>query len=280
MRVLCQTVVRNEASRYWASWLHWHVGIFGKECVHVFDDNSTDDTAQMAVDAGVTVTARGGAPAFLEHEGRFRQRAWNAMEALLQPEPGDWVFCVDSDEFLLSRDDEQADLYRACEWANHQQRGVYTVSIPEVFHSEVTEDGKLVDLAVRTDGWWGQIAGTRLFAWQRSGIFADKPMASGSEPTYVPLAARTTLQGMWLLHLGYAQSDDRKAKYLRYTVSPGGHANTHIQSILSEPTLVPWDGPLIDLYLGARPVVGPEVAHHPAETDDEAAYYRSLTDSA
>jgi hypothetical protein len=133
------------------------------------------------------------------------------------------------------------------------------VSIPEVFRSQVTQEGKLVDLATRVDGWWGQIAGTRLFAWRAGGLFADKQMASGSEPTYVPVAARSSLQGMWLLHLGYAQEEDRKAKYLRYTVSPGGHANTHIQSILAEPTLVPWDGPLIDLYLGSRPVAGPDV---------------------
>jgi hypothetical protein len=259
MRVLAQVVVRNEAERYWPSWLDWHVSVFGKDNIHVFDDNSDDDTAQMAVDAGVKVTAReAGTPAFLEHEGRFRQRAWNEMEQALEPGHGDWVFCIDSDEFLLARGDESDELYRACEWGNHQRRGAYLVSIPEVFRTEV-EDSKLVNLQVRVDGWWGKIAGTRLFAWQRGGMFADRVMASGSEPTYVPLAARTSLQNMWLLHYGYARPDDAKAKYLRYTVSPGGHSNVHIQSILSEPQLVPWDGPVVDVYLGARPVAGPEV---------------------
>lgn len=260
MRVLCQTVVRNEASRYWDSWLDWHVPIFGEDCVHVYDDHSDDDdeTVGMAIDAGVSVTSDDDAPRFLEHEGRCRQRAWNAMEALLGPEPGDWVFCIDSDEFLVGRSDERNSLYRACEWANHQRRGAYVVSIPEVFYSEV-EDGKMTKLAVRVDGWWNKIAGTRLFAWHAGGVFADKVMASGSEPTYVPAAARTSLQDMWLLHYGYARLEDRKAKYLRYTVSPGGHANTHVQSILSDPTLVRWDGPMIDVYLGSRPEPGPEI---------------------
>lgn len=184
MRVLAQVVVRNESDRYWSSWLDWHVSLFGAECVHVYDDASTDSTAEMALAAGVQVT-RGEAPGFLEHEGRLRQRAWNQMERALEPELGDWVFAVDADEFLLSRSDERDELYRACEWANSHHRGAYMISIPETFRSDVDEDGKLVNLEVRVDGWWGRIAGTRLFAWRQGGSFADRAMASGSEPTYV-----------------------------------------------------------------------------------------------
>jgi hypothetical protein len=258
VKVFCQTVVRNEAGRYWDSWLNWHGLIFGPENIHVFDDNSTDDTAQMAVDAGMQVTARGGGPAFLEHEGQFRQRAWNVMEVMLEPAAGDWVFCIDADEFLLARGDEAEELYRACEWGNQQGRGAYLVSIPEVFQTELS-DGKLVNPQVRVDRWWGRIAGTRLFAWQPGGVFADRAMASGSEPTYVPAAPRTTLQNMWLLHFGYARPEDVKAKYERYTARPGGHADSHVQSIMAEPDLVPWDGPLIDVYLGPRPTPGPQL---------------------
>jgi hypothetical protein len=260
MRVLCQTVVYNEASRYWDSWLDWHVRLFGPQNVHVFDDDSTDDTVQMALDAEVAVTSRNGeSAAFLEHEGRFRQRAWNAMQDALSPEPGDWVFCIDSDEFLLGRQDECNELYQACEWANYQQRGAYLVSIPEVFYSEVADDGKLTNLAIRVDGWWGKIAGTRLFAWSPGGVFSTRSMASGSEPTYVPGLARTSLQSLWLLHYGYARPSDVQAKFERYSARPGGHANTHIQSIPMEPQLVPWDGPLIDVYLGSRPAPGPDI---------------------
>jgi hypothetical protein len=96
------------------------------------------------------------------------------------------------------------------------------------------------------------------------GQFADRVMASGSEPTYVPRAPHVSLQNVWLLHYGYARPEDVAAKYERYTARPGGHSDTHIQSIVAEPQLVPWDGPLIDVYLGARPAPGPALIgeHH------------------
>jgi hypothetical protein len=258
MRVLAQVVARNEAGRYWPSWLAWHVPIFKAENIHVYDDRSDDDTAEMADAAGVHVTRRGETETtFLEHEGRFRQRAWNHMERALEPRQGDWVFSIDADEFLLGRGDELDEVYKACEWANSNRRGAYMVSIPEIFRTELLDDRRLFHPQVRVDGWWGKIAGTRLFAWRPNGRFSDRAMASGSEPTYVTNAPRVVLQNLWLLHYGYARPEDVKAKYARYSATPGAHANSHIASIMEEPALVPWDGPQIDVYLGARPEPGP-----------------------
>jgi hypothetical protein len=260
MRVLLQCVARNEASRYWASWLDWHVSVFGAENMHVYDDRSTDSTAEMADKYAIATTVRDDdAPSFLEHEGRLRQRAWKAMEEVLEPEPGDWVFAIDADEFLLARADEDRELYRNCEWANAQGHGAFTVTIPEIFRTDLEDDGKLTGLQVRVDGWWGRIAGTRLFAWRPGGVFADKAMGSGSEPGYVAQVQRSALQGMWLLHYGYARPEDAQAKFARYTARPEGHANDHVRSIVEPPQLASWDGPLIDVYLGSRPAPGPDL---------------------
>lgn len=258
MRVLANIVVRNEAQRYWDSWLDWHVPLFGAENVHVWDDHSDDDeqTLGMAIDAGASVSADDHAPRFLEHEGRCRQRAWNAMEAALKPEPGDWVFCLDADEFLVGRSDERNLLYHACDWANVNGRTALMVSIPEVFRTDLQDDGLLTRPMVRLDGWWGRIAGTRLFAWQPGGQFSERAMASGSEPTYVGVAPRSTLTGLWLLHYGYARPEDVYDKYERY-LSRGGHADAHVASIVTDPVLAPWDGPTINVYLGRRPEPGP-----------------------
>lgn len=263
MKIFCQVVVKNEADRFWDSWLDWHVRIF-PDGVHIFDDNSDDETVSMALAAGATVSKYGPSkegPTFLEHEGKFRQEAWRCFENAFGPEPGDWVFCIDSDEFFVARNDELTLLYEACTWANENRRSAYTVVIPEVFYTDIADDGLLSNAYVRTDGWWGTIAGTRLFPYQRNGEFADKPMASGSEPTYVAQQSRrSTLQHAWLMHYGYSRPEDVKAKFERYSKLPHGHANKHIQSIVEEPDLTLWEGPRTDVYYGRRPEPGPERA--------------------
>jgi hypothetical protein len=258
VRVLLHSCVKNEANRYWDSWLDWHVPIFGGDNVHIYDDRSDDETTDMAREKKAVVSDGSEEVTFLKHEGQFRQAAWDQFERRMKPEQGDWVFCIDADEFLIGRDDEQSALYRACEWANHQRRGALMVSIPEVFRTDLQEDGKLTNPQVRVDGWWGKIAGTRLFAWQPGGKFSGKAMGCGSEPTYVTTAPRSSLQGLWLLHFGYARPEDVKAKYNRYrSLAVHGHADAHVESIPQPPQLVSWDGPLIDVHLGRRPAPGP-----------------------
>lgn len=256
MKIFCQVVVRNEADRFWSSWLDWHVRMF-PDGVHVYDDQSTDNTARMAEQAGALVTRRIDGVGFLEHEGKFRQQAWGAFEDTMKPEPGSWVFCIDADEFLVSAEDETNKLFRVCEWAAQQRRQAYMVSIPEVFGSVELSNGELTDLSVRTDGWWGKIAGTRLFEYHPGGKFSDKVMGSGSEPTYVSSVARSSLQEMWLMHYGYARPADVQAKYARYSGLVHGHSDKHIQSIIEEPDLVPWDGPKVNVHFGLRPKPGP-----------------------
>lgn len=245
MRVFCQTVVRNEEARYWQAWLDWTTSIF--DGVHVYDDASTDKTFEMAVNARCHVTARQGGVSFLGNEGMFRQSAWREFELRCKPEDDDWVFCIDSDEFLVSRSDERGWLHDQCSLANQQGIGALVVDIPEVFHADEVE-GVLTRPAVRIDGFWGDIRGPRLFRYQSGGVFRKKQMGSGSEPTYVSAVHAQHLNDMWLMHYGYARREDQLAKYARYKSLTHGHSDTHVASIVTEPTLVPWDGP----YFGVR----------------------------
>lgn len=252
MNVFCHTVVRNEQARYWRAWLDWTTGIF--DSVHVYDDASTDDTFDMAVKAHCHTTLREGGVTFLGHEGMFRQQAWRAFELRCKPQDGDWVFCIDSDEFLLSQRDERGWLYDQCSLANLQGLGSLVVSIPEVFDVEQTDETgelELVNPAVRIDGYWGDIKGPRLFRYQDGGIFAKKQMGSGSEPTYVAAARSGVLTEMWLMHYGYARKEDQVAKYARYSHRQG-HSDKHVESIMTEPTLVPWDGPKLNVRVGGK----------------------------
>lgn len=252
MNVYCQVVVRNEQARYWRRWLEWTRPIF--DWVHVFDDDSTDATSEMAVSAGCHVTRRDGrGKSFLNHEGFYRQQAWREFELRCKPQEDDWVFCIDADEFLVSRHDEAAWLHDQCSLANQQGVGALVVDIPEVFSVDEVEDAGtwLVNPAVRIDGFWGDIRGPRLFRYQTGGVFSHKQMGSGSEPTYVQAVHRTSLDEMWLMHYGYARKEDQLTKYARYSTMGHGHSNQHVESIVGDPSLVPWDGPRIDVLVGA-----------------------------
>lgn len=200
-----------------------------------YDDRSDDATLEVAIGHGCTVVQRpDDVPAFLEHEGRFRQAAWEAFERAMKPEPGDWVFSIDCDELLLENGAEPS-IREQCEAA--RGHSALLVTIPECFGFDA--DGWPL---VRTDGYWGTIRGTRLFSYRRGGRFADKAMGSGSEPGYASAGHRRRLEGVWLLHVGYARPEDRKAKHARYSVL-SGHADSHVESIVREPTLKRWDGP-------------------------------------
>ena len=70
-------------------------------------------------------------------------------------------------------------------------------------------------------------------------------MGCGSEPTYVGSGRHTKApDGLFLMHYGYARKADQKAKHERYTsLAEHGHADKHVQSIVTRPSLRRWDGP-------------------------------------
>lgn len=222
MRLLVHLVARDEAERY----LDAMLASLPPAEVHLHDDWSTDSTVEVARRRGAVVSVRSEAtPAFIEHEGRFRQGAWEAFERSMRPQLGDWVFALDCDEFLVAEGDMPGALHEAILAA--QEAGAVGVQLP------IPEIWELLDGEAhqRLDGFWAGLAAPRLFAYRPGGRFRDAEMGCGSVPTYVSegyLSPHT--YGLAIAHLGYADPTDRAQKYRRY-LGLSGHNPAHISSI-------------------------------------------------
>lgn len=237
-RILGHVCVKDEAGRYLAESLAWHAEICDE--IHVYDDRSTDNSVEIAENAGATVTVRPERlPAFMTHEGNFRQAAWKDFQAKMNVTYDDWVLAFDADEFLATPNgDERDSLERLVQMSRVEKAVSWKLRVDEIFD---VQDGVPMR---RTDGYWATITAVRFFKFKPVGQFANRPMASGSVPTYALLdPADATKMAVGIQHYGYARPEDRQAKYDRYTsVLHNGHASSHIQSILAEPTLVPLSG--------------------------------------
>lgn len=247
--------IKNETGRFLDACLTHAMGFV--DGLAVYDDRSDDDSAAVAKSHGAQVQVRPeSVPSFLEHEGQFRQGAWEHFENTLHPESGDVCLALDADEFLVADVSNIADTICGVA-AQAAAVGVpaITLRVPEVFDAKLDEQsGLFVKPSVRIDGFWGGIVGTRLFMYQPNGVFQNKPMGCGAEPTYV--TARNWVYpgtGLHLMHLGYALPEDRVIKYVRYTsLANHGHAGSHVESIVQSPVLSEWAGPWPTVWKGTR----------------------------
>jgi glycosyltransferase involved in cell wall biosynthesis len=234
-RILGQVVVRNEAGRYLAESLAWQSEFCDE--IHVYDDRSTDDTVDIAIESGATVTVRPERlPSFLTHEGKFRQASWKDFQAKCDPTYDDWIFAFDADEFLVSPNEPERDaLERLAQMSKIERASSWKLRVDEIFDVVSGTPFK------RTDGYWNQISAVRFFKYRSLSQFANRVMGCGSVPTYAlqdPADARKMPVG--IMHFGYAREADRQEKYDRYTsVLNNGHSSNHIKSILQLPTLEP-----------------------------------------
>jgi hypothetical protein len=230
-RILGSMVARNERDRYLVKVIEWHLEFL--DGIHLYDDQSDDGTGEMAARAGAVVDVRpDDERPFLEHEGDFRQAAWESFELDMQPLPGDWVLSIDADEFFCAPEgDERHALERLQAFARSQDANAARIRIDEIFDfvDEVPQR--------RIDGYWSTIAAPRLFRYQAGGRFANRRMGCGSTPTFVnPVNA--DMLPYSILHYGYAHSDDRLEKHRRYTsMRNNGHNSRHIDSIVKAATL-------------------------------------------
>lgn len=226
-------VAKNEANRYLEACLAHMMPIFDQ--VFVFDDLSIDGTPDIARSMGCEVAVRSELqPSFVDHEGRFRQSAWVTMYGRLKPKIGDWAFAFDADEFLVGENVGKV-LRDKIDLALHDGHDGLTIQIPEVFGYSV--DGEPM---VRTDGFWKEITGVRAAPIRPGMRFRNKAMGCGSVPDYAtnPLA----VEELHLLHYGYAEYQDRCAKYDFYSsLTDSGHNPEHINSILTQPMLRVWE---------------------------------------
>ena len=234
MRLLGHMVTRNEGDRY----LRQALRSLRMVCsdVAVFDDASTDNTVDIALQEGAYVECRDDDEiSFAEHEGRFRQLAWEWMERDLKPEPGDWILSLDADEVLVTDDGDPGIIYKILTQtaAAHPEIQAVRMKIHEIWALDPPLE--------RVDGFWGAIEGARLFRWSPGAKFEDRALGCGSGPGGPMAGGDVRLGAVRIGHLGYVRREDRADKYGRYAGRPG-HSTQHVKSILTEPTLVPLDG--------------------------------------
>lgn len=241
--------VKNEADRYLDACLEWHKQFL--DALFVYDDQSDDDTVKVAQSHGAHVVIRpDDVPAFMEHEGKFRQASLDALEQRFPLKVGDWVLVVDADEFLTGAVDRIGDIA----W-QADLNGAKSIRLqrPEAWGADEVE-GWYINPKIRTDGLWGKLTCTRLFRWEPGGKLRDQAMGCGNEPTYIH-KFRIFEPGdpLYLVHLGYMKLEDRVAKYQRYSsLYNHGHNEEHIRSILQAWKSADWNGPWPDVWEGVR----------------------------
>lgn len=230
-RIIGHMVTRNELGRYLPETYEWLAHITGNQPV-VYDDGSTDGTVDYLRGHDARLKIRDDDdPSFEESESRFRQNAWNFLERAVEPRDGDWILCVDADEFIVSTNEKLITpdaLYRCAVDGLVSGIVAYSTPVEEVFG--IDPDGNPL---IRTDGWWSTITATRFVRWFPAGRFDDRQEGGGSVPgIYLSRAVRT--ERLTFVHLGYARATDRIEKYRRHAAA-GGHNPTHVESIMGTP---------------------------------------------
>lgn len=235
MRIYALTVGKNEEHRYLSTMLNntakYVDGHF------FYDDRSTDRTADIALNAGCTVSVRDeDRPSFLVHEGLFRSNAWHQFEDAMAPGDGDWVLVIDCDEMFMDLDGGSYDEFY--EFLAHQDQPI-DLPIPEVFGLDDSNWPW-----VRTDGLWGTIHAPRLFPYRVGAhYYVGQRMGVPAVPSYVMASPCRSTSRYCIMHFGYVSQEDRLTKHERYTSNPEGHASAHVQSILGPSQLERWDHP-------------------------------------
>ena len=224
MRTIATFVMRNEEHRYLNACLKWTSQFV--DDIFVFDDQSTDDSVAIARQYGPVAVRHGSTASFLQNESEFREAAWMTMQNTLEPERGDIILALDTDEFVIMNGFN----------LTLEIGEVLQVPIHEVFG--VKENVPMI----RTDGYWGGISGQRVLVYDNNeAIFANRRMGCGSLPITAVVPSKKPVEGISILHYGYCRAEDRRQKYERYKGLPG-HSAAHIESILQTPKLEEWRG--------------------------------------
>ena len=234
-------VVKNEADRYLAQALA-HATEYADD-IFVYDDQSTDNSYEIASEYATAIVRPDSVPTFLKHEGRFRQAALDMMIEELRLQGGDWIHVLDADEFLVCEDDVRATIDDLTESARRRQTRALRVRIPTVWGGTVV-DGILTDPVVRTDKFWNTLMEPRIWQYYPGAKFLDKAMACRNEPTYVRKFPMLDAPTLFNFHYGYAVAPDRMTRYDRYTnLENHGHHPKFIESINAAAPVKRWTGP-------------------------------------
>lgn len=248
VRILGSMITKNEAGRYLDSCLAWNRHLLDE--LFVYDDQSNDDTVDICLRYTDVITRRRDTdPTWMAHEGKFRQAAYEMLIERLQPQEGDWILSLDADEYVVGSHEgfhtrEELEMLIAA--AEETGKTSVNIHIPEAWSFVPT-------IQVRKDGYWGDIRNpTRLFKYIPGQTeFMPKAMGCGSGPRYAWRNQLETMHMVRILHVGYALEEERQARYERYTSLPDhGHNVKHINSIIANPQLQPWQGQMPKIWRG------------------------------
>lgn len=217
--IIGSMIIKNESDRY----LQASLTRLNKVCDKVFvaDDGSDDDSLEIVSELGCHVWHRpDDVPSFQDHEGKFRQAAWDAMAVQLKLKETDWVLSIDADEYFTGN-------------KTQLKRLVSDAGSRECFSFLFREVWSISPLEVRTDGFWNTNFNRRFRRFD-SARFRDVKMGCGSVPQ---CKYATEVHKIPILHFGYAVQDDRIKKSEFYNSIAHGHNDNHIQSILKKPNL-------------------------------------------
>lgn len=219
-------VARNEENRYLEEVLKRLSNQVDK--IIFTDDCSTDNTAEIA--SSYAQVYKTQEVLFTKHEGMLRSEAWKNLSN--HAKPGDWVVAIDADEKLYTKTNESIG-----DVLNSSPFDVVNVRRYEMWNPT----------SYRVDKMWAPHNTFRIFRFAKDGVYKDKRLACGSEPTYVESWVRS--RNYWfenpfvMQHMGYIREEDKQSKHERYMTLDKGefHNIIHLQSILDkEPVLIPW----------------------------------------
>lgn len=217
-------IVRNEEDRHLRRVLECYQEISKHidSRLMVTDDASTDATVDMCIEYGAEVLTT-PEPLFWKHEGQARQRHYEFTTE--KATDGDWVLSIDADETVSN----PHLLREFIGLADRQKFGAIGLPLLEFW----------TETEYRVDGYWIGTRTPRLYRWRPNGSIRQAEMGCGSEPTYVQSVSVLSQERIELLHWGYVREEDRIRKHAAYSERLGGHGhnNSHVNSIITTPTL-------------------------------------------
>jgi glycosyltransferase involved in cell wall biosynthesis len=227
--LIANMVGRNEGSRYLDDVLLHLSNIV--DLIIFTDDCSEDNTVEIASQyAKVFSTEK---PLFSSNEGELRSFSWSNLSQYARSNR-DWILAIDCDEKLWSTSPgfDISDLLN---------QNVFDVINIKFFHM-------WNETQYRVDKLWAPNNSSRLFRYYDGGVFSNRKLACGSEPTYVNEMIKRGKynrdSSLVMQHLGYVRDEDKTAKYARYMELDGGdfHQKSHIESIIDpNPVLLDWN---------------------------------------
>lgn len=200
MKLVGAMRVKNEA-RWIAESIASQRGICS--AVHVMDDHSTDDTAEIARNCGAIVH-----PSPFGTFDEARDKSW-LMERVVEGSDPDWCLMIDGDEVLAPRG-----AWKVLAIVESAQALAYSLPVIYLWNNRQT---RRVDGVYRTIEECGRPSLFRVYTGRRL-AFQEGNAAGNLHCSNVPAVLRgncPTLPAP-LLHLGYMHREDRVRKFEWY----------------------------------------------------------------